>query len=285
MEQVAVLGDHAEGLADARKDRSRTSTPPSRTAPASTSYRRGTQLRDRRLPGAGRADQGDRLARLGAERDVVQDLDAAAGVEGGDLFEGGQGHLVGRRVGEADAVELDGDGPVRHRARLGPLRDERLEVEDLEDALEADQGAHHLDAGAGERGQRRVEAGEEQREGDDRARVEAGRAAPEAAEAVHEREGQRGDQGERGDEHVLHHRGADADVADAAGAERRTRRTPRRAAEQLHQRRARRGEPLGHLGAHRGVVRGGLPLRDAPGGCPCGAPGRRTRAAAPGRAG
>ena len=67
------------------------------------------------LPGAGRADQRDHLAGLGAERDAVQHLDAAAGVERGDLLQRGQRHLVGRRVGEADVVELD-----RHRARRAP---------------------------------------------------------------------------------------------------------------------------------------------------------------------
>ena len=50
------------------KASSRTSTPPSRTAPASTSYSRGTRTGEGRLPGTRRSDQRDRLARLDHER-------------------------------------------------------------------------------------------------------------------------------------------------------------------------------------------------------------------------
>ncbi len=101
----------------ARRDaavRSRTSTPPIRTAPASTSYRRGEELGDGRLAGAGGADEGDGPAGFGAEGDAVQHLGAAAGVEGGDLLQGGQGDLVGGRVGEVDGVELDGHRALGH---------------------------------------------------------------------------------------------------------------------------------------------------------------------------
>lgn len=116
------------------------------------------------LPAAGGADEGDGLAGLGAEGHAVQDLGAAPGVEGGDLLEGGEGDLVGGGVGEADVLELHGRRALRDRTGVGFLLDERLEVEHLEDALEAHQGAHDLDARPGERGERRVQAGQQQRQ-------------------------------------------------------------------------------------------------------------------------
>ena len=188
----------------------------------------------------------------------MQNLPAAAGVEGRDLLQGGEGHLVGRGVGEPDVVELDRHGPLGDVSRVRLLGDQRLQVEDLEDPLEADERAHHLDAGAGEGGQRRVQAGQQQREGDDGTGVEGAAQRQVTAEAVDEREGQRGHHRQRGDEHVLHHRGADADVADAAGPRGELGGLVRGPPEQLDQGRAGGGEPLGHLRAHRRVVRDGL---------------------------
>ena len=70
----------------------------------------------------------------------------------------------------------------------------------------------------GERGQRRVEAGEEQGERDDGARFEAAAQGVPAAEAVDEGEGEGGDEGERRDERGLRHGRAHADVPHPAGA-------------------------------------------------------------------
>ena len=128
--------------------RSRTSTPPMRTAPSSVSYSRGSSwamvdlpapdepTRATVWPGSARKEM---PCRTSAPPRVSRD---------GDLLQGGEGDLVGGRVGEADVVELDGDRALRDLAGVRLLVDERLEVEDLEDALEADQGAHDLDAGA-----------------------------------------------------------------------------------------------------------------------------------------
>jgi hypothetical protein len=120
----------------------------------------------------------------------VQDLGPAAGVEGGDLLQGGEGDLVGGRVAEADVVELDADRAVRHGAGVGFLLDQGLEVEHLEDPLEADQGAHHLDPGAGQRGERGVHTGQQQRQRHHRARLQAVAQGEPAAEAVDQGEGQ-----------------------------------------------------------------------------------------------
>ncbi len=94
----------------------------------------------------------------------MQDLLAAAGVQGGNLFEGGQRDLVGGRVGEADVVEFHGHRTGGNRRGVRFLGDQRLEVQDLEDPLEADQRAHDLHPGVGQGRQRGVQPGEEQRE-------------------------------------------------------------------------------------------------------------------------
>lgn len=135
-----------------------------------------------------------------------------------------------------------------------------FQVEDLEDPLEAHHRAHHLDAGAGERGQRGVQPGQEQGEGHDGTGVQGTAQGVEPAEPVDERKGQRRDEGEGGDEGRLGHRRTDPDVPHPRRPGRELRGLVGGPAEQFDQRRAGSGEPLGHLGAHRGVQRGGLPL-------------------------
>ena len=109
VEQVAVLGDHADGPAQ-RLERQLTDVDAAdRHRPRVDVVQPREQGGDRRLAGARRADEGDDLARLDAERDVVKDLLAAAGVERGDLLERRQRDLVGGRVGEADVVEGNAD--------------------------------------------------------------------------------------------------------------------------------------------------------------------------------
>lgn len=87
VEEVPVLGDHAERLADrvggevpyvdpAESDRARVGVVQPRQ-----------QLRDRRLAGAGQADQSDHLPRLGPEGHLVQHLRTAPGIQGGDLLQ------------------------------------------------------------------------------------------------------------------------------------------------------------------------------------------------------
>ena len=161
-------------------------------------------------------------------------------------------------VGEPDVVELHRDGTRRHLDGVGLLLDQRLEVEDLEDPLKTDQGAHDLHPGVGERGERRVQAGEQQCQHHDVARGELAAQRKPAAQPVDEGQGQRRDQRQRGDERELQHRGAHADVPDPAGADGELAGFLVGAAEELDQGGAGRGEPLGHLGAHGGVVLGSL---------------------------
>lgn len=171
-----------------------------------------------------------------------------------------RGDLVGGGVAEAYGVELDGDRPVGHRPRVGSLRDEGLEAEDLEDPLEADEGTHHLDTRTGQRGQRCVQADEEQGERDHGAGVEAAAQGVGAAEPVDERQGQGGHEGQGGDERGLCHGRTYPDVPHPPGPRRELGGLVVRPPEQLDQGGARRREPLGHPVAHRGVEVGRLPL-------------------------
>ena len=173
-------------------------------------------------------------------------------------------------------------GPVGHGRGVGRLGDQRLDVEDLEDPLEADQGGDHVEAGGGQRGERRVEPGQQQGHGDDGAGVEVALQGQVAAEAVDERLGQARHQGQGPQEHLGGHGRAHADVAAPAAARRpNSSASSAGPAEQLDQRGARGGEALGHLRGHGRVVGRGLPLEVADPGARPGGRGSRTRAAAP----
>ncbi|GAA1011125.1 hypothetical protein GCM10009564_31160 [Streptomyces thermogriseus] len=273
VEEVTVLGDHAEGGPQGGEAQVAHVDAADAYGALVDVVQTGQQLGDGRLAGAGGADEGHGLSGLGAEGDAVQDLGAGGGplrpsgagglregVGARDLLQGGEGDLVGGRVGEADVLELDRDRAVRHLAGVRLLLDQRFEVQHLEDALEADQGAHHLHARPGERRERRVQPGQEQGQGDDRARFQGAAQGEEAAEAVDQGQGQGGHQGQRGDERGLRGRGADADVPHPAGADRELLRLLLGAAEELDQGGAGGGEALGHAGAHRRVEGGRLPL-------------------------
>ncbi len=147
----------------------------------------------------------------------MKDLIAAAGVERGDLLERRQRDLVGGRIGEADVVEGDADWPGRNRRGVRRLVDQRLQVEHLEDPLEADQGGHRVDAGTRQGCQWCVQLAEQQRHRHDCSGVEAAADGEEAAEAVDEGEGERRHEGEGGEEHELAHRRAHADLGDPLG--------------------------------------------------------------------
>ena len=242
------------------KVRSRTSTPASRTAPASTSYSRGASAaivdlpppdvptRATIWPGSTRNETPWSTSAPPRVSSVATSSSEASET------------LSARGVAEADVVELHGHRAVGHATGVGLLGDQRRQVEHLEDPLEADQGGHHVDPGAGQRGERRVEAGEEQGERDDGAGLEPAVQREVAAQAVDEGERQRRHQGQRGEEDPLAHRRPHTDLRHSLGPRRELRLLVRRAPEQLHQRRAGRGEPLGHLRGHRRVVGGRLPL-------------------------
>ena len=97
------------------------------------------------------------------------------------------------------------------------LVDQRIEVEHLEDPLEADQRGHRVDAGARQRRERGVQLAEQQRHRHHRPGIEPAADGEIAAEPVHHGEGERRNEGERGEEHVLAHRRAHADLGDPLG--------------------------------------------------------------------
>ena len=213
MEQVAVLGDHAQRVADRVEREVADVDPrqPHRAAVDVVQPRR--QRRDRGLAAAGGADERDNLAGLDAERHAVEHLGTAPGVERRDLLEGCQRDLVGRGVGEPDVVELQRHRPIGHRDRVRLLGDQRRQIEHLEDPLEADQGGHRVDPCAGQRGERRVETGEEEGERDDGSGLEPSVQREIPTEAVDEGERERRHEGESGQEDPLAHRRAHTDSA------------------------------------------------------------------------
>ena len=75
---------------------------------------------------------------------------AAAPVAGRHGLERGQRDLVGGRVAERDVVELDAERTLGQRDGAGPLLDEGLEVEHLEDPLEGDERRHDVDTDVGQ---------------------------------------------------------------------------------------------------------------------------------------
>ena len=280
VEQVAVLGHHADGRAD-RVERQVADVDAGQPHGAVVGVVQPRHERgQRRLAGARRPDQRHRLAGLDAERHVVQHLVAGPVVEHGDLLQRGQRHLVGRRVGEADAGQLDGHRAVGQRPRIGRLGDQRLDVEHLEDPLEADQRRHDVEAGRAQRGQRPVQLVQQQRHRDDRAGVEPALHGEVPAEAVDERLGQPRHERQRAEEHLHRHRRAHADLAHPLGPAAELGRLDVRPPEQLDERGAGRREALRHLRRHRRVVLGRPPAPAARPGSRSGGPGARTAAAA-----
>ena len=88
-------------------------------------------------------------------------------------------------------------GPSGHGHRIGLLLDQRHQVEHLEDPLEADQRAGDLDVGVGQRGQRRVQPGQQQRQRHDRAGLQVPTDRQHATQPVHQGQRQRRHQRQR----------------------------------------------------------------------------------------
>ena len=182
-------------------------------------------------------------------------------VEHRDLLEGGEADPVGGRIGELDCVEFDADRLAgREVDGVVGVGDERLDVEYLEDPLEADEGGRHVEPGVGEGGERGVEPVEEEGERDDGAGIERAVQREVAAEPVDHGLGEARHEAERAHEDLGRHRRAHADVPDLAGAAGELVALERRIAEQLHERRTRRREPFGHLRRHRRVEHGRVPF-------------------------
>ena len=156
-----------------------------------------------------------------------------------------------------DVVELDGRGSLGDVDGVGGVGDQGLQVEDLEDPLEADDGRDDVHRGVGQRCQRTVEAGEQQRQRDDRSRVQPAVEGEPPAQSVDQCERQGGHERQRVHEHAHEQRGAHPDAADPPGTGRELRRFRGGPTEQLDQGRPTGVEPLGHLVVHRRVeVRG-----------------------------
>ncbi len=90
MEEVTVLGHHAERFPDGREAEVTDVDPAEPDRAVVHVVQPSEQLGHGGLAGAGRPDQRDHLTRLDPERGVVDDLDTAAGVEGRHLLQRGQ---------------------------------------------------------------------------------------------------------------------------------------------------------------------------------------------------
>ena len=141
-----------------------------RTLPSEASYRRATSDVIVVLPAPDGPDQRHQLTRLHAERHAVEHRLVGRGLERRDGLERGERHLVGRRVAEADVVELDRRRAAREGLGVGLLDDHRRQVEHLEDPLEGHQRRHDVDPDVRQGGQRAVEPAEQSGERDEGAR-------------------------------------------------------------------------------------------------------------------
>ena len=201
VEEVGVLGHHADHVAH----RGHGGVPHVDAAEAHRPRRHVVearhQVRDGRLARPRRAHQRHHVAGLDGEGDVVEDLAALAGLEHRHRLERGQRDLFGTRVGEVDVLERDGGVAPRDVDGVGVLFDHGLDVEDLEDALEGDEGGHDVEVDVRELGQRLVEAGQVAGQRDDGTDLQLTVDRGDTAEAVDERRGQRRRQGERDEEH------------------------------------------------------------------------------------
>ena len=268
VEEVGLLGDDTDAVAQrGHRDVAQVDAADAHGALARV-VEPGHERGQRRLAGARGSDEGDEVAGRRRDGDVVEHDAAAATVTRGDRLERGERDLVGGRVAERHVVELDAERTAGQGDGAGPLLDERLEVEHLEDALEGDERRHDVDAHVGQGRERAVEAGEQRGEGQQRADGERAVDGHDAAEAVDHRRRERRDEREGGHEDRAVERDLDADVADAAGALGILGLLTRGRAEELDEQGAGDVEALGHPRAHVGVERH-LPVREARrGACP-----------------
>ena len=157
---MRVLGDDADGVAQRVQRRLAYVQPADQYGAVGHVVHPGYQHRRGGLPRPGRPDQGHHLPRLDPEGQPAQDRLGHRTVQDGHVLQGGQRHLGGARVPEHHVAELDRGGTGRYRPGVGALPDPGREVEHLEDPLEGDQRAHHVDPHVGQRGQRSVEPGQ-----------------------------------------------------------------------------------------------------------------------------
>ncbi len=212
------------------------------------------EVGDRGLAGTGRADECDHLARLGSEAHAVQHLAGLAALDAGHGLQARQRDVLGARIGEVDPVELHARGRARNGGGIRLLDHGGGEVEDLEDAVEAHQRGHHVDADVGEPlegPEQPQQQGGERGEGPDR---ECAVDREAAADAVDEGRGQSRDQHHHRHEHPRDQGDADAEVADDAGLLGVALVLLVASAEELEQQRTADVEALGHHVAEVGVA-------------------------------
>jgi hypothetical protein len=220
VEQVRVLADHPDGGAQRRLGERPDVVAVDADRALGHVVEAGHERGERRLAGAGGADEGHHVPGPGGQRDVVEDVDAGAGVERQERrplpLEGGDRHLGGRRVAEGDVVELDQATGSAERHRVGRVVDHPAGVEQLEHPLEGHEGEQDVDPGVREARQRPVDARDVERQ---RGEVPDGQRPVDhhlGAEAVHERGADGGDEAQGGEEDAAVEGAADADVADLA---------------------------------------------------------------------
>ena len=241
-----------------------------RTVPWSGSYSRDTRWVIVVLPAPDGPTSAVSCPGGAGKRHVAQHRLGAARLLGHrqrDRLQRGQRHLAGPRVAERHVVEVDRPGRrlaarralARSGDRAGLLLDQRLQVEHLEDPVEADQRGHHVHLHVGQRGDRPVEPGQQRGQRDQRAELEGVVDDQGPAHPVDHRGGHRGEQGQRDEQRAAVHRGDHADVADPGGPVAEHLGLLLRLPEQLDQHRAGHVEPLGHGRAHRRVQLHRLP--------------------------
>ena len=115
--RCGVLGDDADRVAQRLQRQVAHVDPADRHAAGVDVVDPRDQLRDGGLAGAGRTDQRDQLAGVGAEAHPVQHRVPRAVVGHGDVLQRGQRDLVGARVGEVHVDELDRLLARRQRGR------------------------------------------------------------------------------------------------------------------------------------------------------------------------
>ena len=215
----------------------------------------GHQQRAGGLARTRRAHQGDELTRGDGEAHVAQDPGALV-VEIGrarGLLQRRDRRHRGRRVAEPHVVELDPADRLEEVDRAGTVRDQRREVEHLEDPLERDQRGQHVDARVGQLRERLVDLADVHRERGDGADADGAGDRQVAADEVDDRGADGGDETEGGEQHPRVHRGLHADVAHAPGAVGEGLGLAAMLAEQLDDERAADVEALGDRVVHRRV--------------------------------
>ena len=217
VKEMHVLGDHADRLAQRLETRLAHVDAVDAHGAGAHVVESWHELAHRGLAGARRTHQGHELAGLGAEAHVAQYLLAGRVVQHGYRLERGQRDLAAGGIREAHMVELDARRAARHGRGIGLLGDHRLEVEDLEDAVERDQRGHDVDVDVGERRERAVETVQVGGQGDHGADVERALDRHHAAPAVDQRRRQRRGEQQGNKEEARVDRLHDVDVAHSRG--------------------------------------------------------------------